>query len=1009
MTNYEQKQQNRKQKYSKNKILGIVLVCLSILMLFFTISGLPAFIQDFFLGVFGVVCYPIFAFMLLFGIAFLTGRKFVMSKKYLVYLTCAFLCVMAILHIIFTKNLDNSDYGAYLADCYNTTWTPGGLLLGLFTFPVTSLLNHVAGYVLYAIILVVLIALIIDYLYAYKQYSKLTDLPKAEPEEITPQIEKQETPTIFKTIVEQTPTTPQEFEEEVFDEEPEKQTSPAVDLSPREIARLRLNLTKAKKEESQAQDEEQPKDNGAFLGRGVNNNRPPKISSDGKKDDGKASLRDFLNKTYGIETKPTEEKIINNSNFADAFTKEPIAAIEPTIQQEKNVEPISPIVKDDFVPNKYKREELKSAAFDRLFEPKQQKIEELQPEPIIEEVDEDEESTYVDLDEETTPKAKGLSPLNPKSLQPLNLNDNIEVVTSIPDDEDDDIDNDTSSAFVEPEPITPDFVGLDPAAAIAQENTIKDSLQKEITLNAPKVDNGIDVKYVQQFIKGTEKQTEKQKTIRRYTKPSTYVRPPINLLTVESVDPAAHSEEENERARDLEQVLAHFKIEAKVVAIRRGAAVTRFELQIPLGTPVNKIGQHSNDIAMALRSKSDVRIEMPIRGKKAVGVEVPNDTIDTVGLKDIIQSPSFTNSTSPLTFGLGKDVDGKVFTCNLQKMPHLLVAGTTGSGKSVCLNAMITSLLYKSSPEDVKFILIDPKKVEFSSYNYLPHMLVPTAITEPKKALRAFDWLIQEMENRFLIFQEDAVKNIEEYNDSDKVHRGEVSKLPYIVLIVDEFADLQNSVAKKTDLEDRIKKLAAKSRAAGIHLVIATQRPSVDVITGVIKNNLPSKIAFAVGSNQDSRTILSMGGAEKLLGKGDMLYSPNNAEPTRVQCAYIDTKEVNAICDFIRDNNTADYDESIEDSLNQEEEVSSNNAVADGSSAGVWDPLMKEAVRFVIEIQKASASIIQRKFAIGFNKAARIADQMYEAKFIGPSLGGSKPRAVYITKEQFTEIFGEEY
>ncbi len=1010
---------NKKRKYPKGKILGITLVCVSLFMLLFTSVNWLYFIKSFFLGTFGVMCYPIFAFMLLFGAAFWSGRKFVMSKRYLAYLIVAFLCIIAIFHIIFTAKLDNSNFGNFLKDCYNAKFTPGGLIIGLFTYPVTGLLNGVAGGVLYGIILSVIIALIIDYLYAYKQYSKLIELqtPVQQPEEIVPDTSAQNTPTIFQNIIDEQAA---EIEQdEYFEQESQEQTTKEVELSPREIARHRLNLNTQK---SSDQESGQPLYDNAkgklyddksapeFMGRGVQN-KPPKISSDGKKEDGNAILRDFMNRTYGIESSPNDANIINNSNFTNAFTtKNTPPKIEPTIQKEEP-KSISPIISNtEFSPKqefiKQSKTESKQEAFTTLFESKIEEPKTISP-IKIEPIQPPKNEIFVSLDDEE-PKSKGLSPLNPKVYDVAS-----EQIQNTQETENDNDLEDNLIINQEPAPIKTDFVELDPAAAIAQENNISDSLQKDISINvkAPEVNNGIDVKYYQEIMAGAEKPKNKNlsKPAKKYNKPSAYVRPPVDMLTIKSVDPAMHSSDQEEKAAALENALAQFKIDAKVVAIRRGAAVTRFELQIQLGTPVSRIVQHANDIAMVLRANGEVRIEAPIRGKNAVGVEVPNDTVDTVGLKDIIESQNFVNSTSALTFALGKDVDGKIFTCNLQKMPHLLVAGTTGSGKSVCLNALIVSLLYKSSPEDVKFILIDPKRVEFSSFNYLPHMLVPTAITEAKKALNAFDWLINEMERRYSLLQDEYVKNIDEYNDLDKVHNGEVPKLPYIVLIVDEYADLQSSVPKKTDLEDRIKRLAAKARAAGIHMIIATQRPSVDVITGVIKNNLPSKIAFAVGSFQDSRTILSQGGAEKLLGKGDMLYTFNNMEPTRVQGAFITTDEVNNICEFIRENNAPDFDEEISEIIESENDNQASSYDSDGSQAGGgWDPIMKDAVRYFIETQRASASALQRKFALGFNKAARITEHMYEAKFIGPNEGGSKPRAVYITREQFKEIFGEE-
>ncbi len=1013
MVNYTQKNVNTKKKYPKSKILGIVLVSVSLFMLLFTSVNWLYFIKSFFLGTFGVMCYPVFAFMLLFGVAFLTGRKFVMSKKYLIYLLSAFLCIIAIFHIIFTAKLDNSSFGKFLADCYNTKFTPGGLLIGLFTYPVTGLLNSVAGGVLYGIILAVIIALIIDYLYAFRQYSKLLELkaPQEEPEEITPNEPQQVAPQLFQTIIDQK----QEPQEEVFEEEEEIEKEPArpIELSPREIARQRLNL--GSKLTQEITEEEKPKKSlfdtkldtaEEFMGRGIVDNKPPKIN-DEKKSDGKDYLRDFINKTYGIETKPNNVNIINNSNYSNAFTKKEEVKIEPTIQTQEKT-PVSPIItntefapKQAFSQSKPKIEQTQTS-FDSFFEPK--KVEPIIEKPIEQKpLFESKMESVVPVKEETNniisfddeeEKPKGISPLNPKAYE---VEDSFDTPP---------VDDDEIKPVVEP--IKPEII-IDNSAQIATANPISNSLQKDVELNvdAPPVNNGIDINYVQQFIRGTEK--KKQKPVRKYTKPSNYVRPPLDLLTVKSVDPSAHSSDEQEKAAALENLLAQFKIEAKVIGIRRGAAVTRYELQMPLGITVNKISQHANDIAMVLRSNGDVRIQTPIRGKAAVGVEVPNDTVDTVGLRDILESPKFTEATCPLTFGLGKDVDGSVFTCDIHDATHLLVAGSTKSGKSVCLNALIVSLLYKASPDDLKLILIDPKKVEFKSFNYLPHMLVPTAITEAKKALNAFDWLIMEMENRYQMMEDQYVRNLEEYNDLDKVHNGELPKLPYIVLIVDEYADLQDSLPKKTDLEERIRRLAAKARAAGIHLIIATQRPSVNVVTGVIKNNLPTKIAFAVGDNQSSRTILGVGGAEKLLGRGDMLYSFNNQEPTRVQGAFITTEEVNNICNFVRENNLQDFDEDIEAEINSDKVDAQDPGADGGSSNDTWDPLMKEAVRFVIEIQRASSSIVQRKFAIGYNRAARITDQMYAAKFIGPSEGGSKPRAVYITKEQFSEIFGEEF
>ena len=424
---------------------------------------------------------------------------------------------------------------------------------------------------------------------------------------------------------------------------------------------------------------------------------------------------------------------------------------------------------------------------------------------------------------------------------------------------------------------------------------------------------------------------------------------------------------------------------------------------MPPGISVKKILAHSDDIALALAAKGDIRIEAPIPGKSAVGVEVPNEQIATVSMREILESPEFINAKSPLTFALGKDIAGSVKVCNLQKMPHLIVAGATNSGKSVCLNAIIISLIYKTSPDDVKLILVDPKRVEFSMYNQIPHLLIPNVITESDKAINAFSWAVNEMERRYNIFSEDKVRNLDEYNMLEGVKSGEKEKLPFIVIIVDEMADLM--MTAKKEAEEKIMRLAQKARAAGIHLILATQRPSVDVITGTIKANFPSRIAFSVTSFQDSRTILDQGGAEKLLGKGDMLYAPcDAAEPRRIQGCFVSGKEVEDIVEFVKQNNEVDFDSQIEIDMNTPQNKSGSTAEGAGHDDG-FDSLMPEALKLVIENGQASISLIQRRLVVGYPRAARIIDQMERANFISGS-DGSKPRTVYITMEKYEELFG---
>lgn len=463
------------------------------------------------------------------------------------------------------------------------------------------------------------------------------------------------------------------------------------------------------------------------------------------------------------------------------------------------------------------------------------------------------------------------------------------------------------------------------------------------------------------------------------------------------------SEDYTQKAIMLEQTLASFKVPAKVVSITKGPAFTRFELQMPQGIAVKRVTGYIDDIAMSLESQGAVRVEIPIPGKNAFGVEVPNESISTVGLKDILESYSFQGSKSLLTFALGKDITGESKVAKLDKMPHLLVAGATGSGKSVCLNSLIISLLYKASPEDLRIILIDPKRVEFTLYNGLPHLLIPNVITEPDKAISAFSWTIDEMERRFILFSKYRVRNLDEFNSLDEVANGIEQKLPYLIIIVDELADLM--VISKKELEEKIIRIAQKSRAAGIHLVLATQRPSVDVITGIIKANLPSRISFAVSSFVDSKTILDQGGAEKLLGKGDMLYYPNDMpDPIRLQGAFVSNDEVDKIIEFIKENNDVEFDSEIEEKMFSKKTFGYD---VGGGSNDEFDPLLKDALRVVIKTGGVSISKIQRMFGLGFPRAGKIVDQMEKAGFISEP-DNSKMRTIFITQQEFEERFEED-
>ncbi|WP_242003472.1 FtsK/SpoIIIE family DNA translocase [Culicoidibacter larvae] len=461
-----------------------------------------------------------------------------------------------------------------------------------------------------------------------------------------------------------------------------------------------------------------------------------------------------------------------------------------------------------------------------------------------------------------------------------------------------------------------------------------------------------------------------------------YTLPPIQYLknVPKAKGNTAHSAARNNAER-LHQTFESFGIKARVTNINIGPAVTQYEITLEPGVKVSRIAGLSDDIALALAAKG-IRIEAPIPGKSAVGIEVPNESIQMVGLREVLE-PSIHDLEQKLLVGLGRDIAGDVIMTALNKAPHLLVAGATGSGKSVCINGIITSILMRTKPSEVKFLMIDPKKVELNVYNDIPHLLAPV-VTDPKKAAVALRKIVVEMEERYEKFAREGVRNLEGFNEL-QVEEGNVP-LPYIVVIIDELADLMVVAAK--DVEDAIMRLAQMARAAGIHMIVATQRPSVDVITGVIKSNIPSRIAFAVSSQIDSRTILDMGGAEKLVGRGDMLYLPmGESKPIRVQGAYVSEPEIEKVVNFVKKQQAANFDEAL---THLEVQESDNNAFDE------VDKDFDDVVQFVIETQKASASLLQRRFRFGYNRAARIVDQMEERGIVGPS-EGSKPRQVFYT------------
>ena len=538
-------------------------------------------------------------------------------------------------------------------------------------------------------------------------------------------------------------------------------------------------------------------------------------------------------------------------------------------------------------------------------------------------------------------------------------------------------------------------------AALELDDQITINLNDENTKSKKKASEG----YIEEnlFKKEQEQKQEKVKEVLQLEHALTvedehYEFPPVQLLSEgEKKSIKGGKKAVTDTAAKLQKTLYSFGVSAKVENVSVGPAITRYELKPAEGVRVSKIANLADDIALNLAAET-IRIEAPIPGKQAVGIEIPNKENEIVHLRDIIDCSKFIEHKSKLAFALGKDVAGEEIVTDIAKMPHVLIAGATGSGKSVCINTLIASIIYKAKPSEVKLVMVDPKVVELSVYNGIPHLLIPV-VTDPKKAAGALAWAVQEMENRYSLFARKNVRDIKGYNEElDK--EGSTEKLPQIVIIIDELADLMMVSSK--EVEDSICRLAQKARAAGMHLVIATQRPSVDVITGIIKANIPSRISFAVSSQVDSRTILDMAGAEKLLGKGDMLFYPAGAaKPTRVQGAFISDKEVEKVVDFVKANGEATYNDDILEQI--EKANSTDKEIEEQENDDDTDPFLMEAIDVVVETGQASTSFIQRRFKVGYARAGRIIDQMEERGIIS-GFQGSKPREVLMSKERWQEL-----
>ncbi|MBQ8522420.1 MAG: hypothetical protein IJ458_02010 [Clostridia bacterium] len=978
----------RKPIISVSKFIIIITLILS--AIFFVCLCAPNnFVKNFLLGVIGISAYPMCLLSILLCSISLGNTKYEVNKKYTIYLSCVLFFIIMVAHLILTTRISTNSYGQYLHDTYQLKTSGAGVVMSLFTYFMKKYLTTVGAYIFSIILLTVFIGLLVD-----SRNAK-------------PKIEQQQSKSKFDFggMIDGSNEQPKEDIEITLKHKQENLK--------KQIAKQKLGMENGSSTiiSSSMHIDEIPDTPTKYKSKRDYILTPPDIK-----------IPDYNQlKQETVESKPIFEtnqvkkhdlasKIELNSDIfitdTDEFYKDAKVIEGKDLNEDDKIQEIKPNTNPSW----------KDINLNETTKTNSQEITPIQSPSY--------DNNNVNAENIETSNLYNKISIEPTNLKSNNIydfnrdeqnnwnnnikqifNDNSDTVEDIEEDFDENIDEFETDEFpkVSTQTINPQsnyqtanaYQNNDYSKTPNTEIKLPSSNPSEVVRSATfTTPNNV---YTREIV---EEKKEENPLGRPKKQHLEYVKPPISLLEhLENVE-VVTDEECNENIEKLERVLQDFKINAKVKAVQVGPAVTRYEIGMPQGVSVKKVQFHADDIAMALASNGSIRIEAPIPGKNAVGIEVPNRTVMGVSLREMIESPDFQQRVSPMSFVLGKDINGSVQFCNLDKMPHLLVAGSTGSGKSVCLNTMLISMIYKSSPEDLRLILIDPKTVEFSTYARLPHLLTPEIITTKDQTINALNWAIKEMEARYGLLQRNQVVNIKEYNNLDIVKNGEVEKLPYIVIVIDELGDLM--IEAKREMEERIMKLAQKSRAAGIHLVIATQRPSVDVITGTIKANLPSRIAFALTNFADSKTVLDMGGAEKLLGKGDMLFKPSDLpEPRRVQGAFISSREVASVVKFIKENNPADFDEDAQKDINQSAEVTSQTQTGENVS---FDPVLKDALRFFIQANQASITLVQRRFGVGYARAARIIDQMEQNGFISPA-DGSKPRQVLISLEEYNLIF----
>ncbi len=1003
MATFQVSKKDKKKSKNAKVVAGWVLLAISTFIFLFSVTKLLPFLQYFFLGIFGVFVYPLCIVGFIISLALLNNKKYVMPKRYAIFLGLSLFLFLAIIQLIIIGSPIKLSFGEFVGLNYSKQMTAGGMFIGFLPASMAYLMGLPATYVILAVAFLVCVAFYIEAVISMRKTQqqnspvklqiKEKDKPRApfprkkERElEVKEQIKEDEVKIIEQDIHQDQQETDIMFAGNVKEEEKRE-------LSARE----KLGLVGGYKHPIGSpyggeKIELPPEPQEAVLPKNMSMREyllsPPQVDFD-KFNAQQNRLRAIAQASGRTRL---QENSVTSFNQANASKNE----ISMNINALKNQ--THEIVREDFeeqiVGNlpEISPEEITNEAEDIIRAVvEEEKLERLeQNSATIEENDSD----FINFDDIDVGKEEVIEPIIEKlpqefTRESIGRDRNNENVLH----RENNLASDRS--FERDNGLSRDRDGdLSIRGALRANRGGDISANDRENLKPQRPLDEIDRR--KNFVNVEQSKEEK-------IKPYKYSRPSLDLLTTQSDDLSMFSEEVPKKSVALENALENFGIPAKVQNVVIGPTVTRYEIEMPEGISVKRILSLDADIAYALSAKGQIRIEAPIPGRSIVGIEVPNSKVAKVSIKDVLQAKEFALSPSPLTFALGKDITGTVKVCNLQKMPHLLVAGTTGSGKSVCLNTIITSILYKSSPDEVKFIMIDPKQVELSMYEGLPHMVVPKVITDPNKAVNALQWAVDEMERRFNLISEERVRNIDEYNKLDKVLQNKVKKMPFIIIIFDEFADFMQ--VAKNEIEDKVRRITAKARASGIHLILATQRPSTDVVTGTLKANLPARIAFKVAGRVDSEVIMGSPGAEKLLGYGDMLYKPADAAASRIQGCLIETEETKNVVNYIIENNEEIFDEEAFNAINNPGK--SSNAGGGEGNNGV-DSLLPQALKICIDNGVASTTMVQRKLSIGYPRAARIIDQMEERGYIA-SAEGSKQRAVYISIDEFYSIFGDIY